>query len=61
MAVGKATVSELARLVGIEISKDELEEVTSRFDSLILEMDRLKDLDLADIHPVVIFPENGQV
>lgn len=61
MAVGKATVSELARLVGIEISEDELEEVTSRFDSLILEMDRLKDLDLADIHPVVIFPENGQV
>ena len=60
MGVDKNTVSELASLAGIEIADDELEEVTSRFGSLIQEMDRLKDLDLADIHPVTIFPEEGE-
>ena len=58
--VDKQTVSELARLAGIEISDDELDEVTNRFSSLIQEMDRLKDLDLANIHPVAIFPEDGE-
>ncbi len=61
MAIDKETVSELARLAGIEIASDELDEVTNRFDSLMQELDRLKDLDLANIHPVVIFPEEGQV
>jgi len=61
MAVDRATVIELARLAGIEIAEDELDEVTNRFGSLIQEMDRLKDLDLADIHPVTIFPEDGEV
>ncbi len=60
MAVDKATVSELARLAGIEIAGDELDEVTSRFTSLMQELDRLKELDLANIHPVTIFPEDGQ-
>ncbi len=60
MALDKTTVNELARLAGIEISDDELEEVTNRFSSLIEEMDRLKDLDLANIHPVAIFPEDGE-
>ena len=58
--VDKTTVSELARLVGIEISDDELDEVTNRFSSLIQEMDRLKELDLTNIHPVAIFPEDGE-
>ena len=61
MAVDKTTVSELARLVGIEIAGDELEEVTSRFSSLMQELDRLKELDLDNILPVSIFPEDGQV
>ena len=61
MAVDKDTVKELARLAGIEIASDELDEVTNRFDSLMQEMDRLKDLDLANIHPVAIFPEEGDV
>lgn len=61
MAVDKNTVSELANLAGIEVSGDELEEVASRFGSLMQEMDRLKDLDLSDIHPVTIFPEQGEV
>ena len=61
MAIDKDTVTELARLAGIEIASDELDEVTNRFDSLMQELDRLKELDLADIHPVTIFPEDGQV
>ena len=60
MAVDRDIVSELARLAGIEIAEDELDEVTNRFSSLIQEMDRLKELDLADIHPVAIFPEDGE-
>lgn len=50
-------VRELAGLVGITISEDELSEVTNRFDSLVQELERLKELDLADIQPVVLFPE----
>jgi Asp-tRNA(Asn)/Glu-tRNA(Gln) amidotransferase C subunit len=60
MAVDKETVSELARLAGIEIASDELDEVTNRFGSLMEELDRLKELDLANIQPVTIFPEDGQ-
>ena len=58
--VDKTTVSELARLSGIEIFDDELDEVTNRFSSLIQEMDRLKNLDLVNIHPVTIFSEDGE-
>ena len=61
MAVDRNTVSELANLAGIEISEDELDEVTNRFSSLMQELDRLKELDLANIYPVTIFPEDGQV
>ena len=61
MAIDKNTVRELANLSSIEIADDELEEVPSRFASLMLEMDRLKDLDLSDIHPVNVFSEHGEV
>ena len=40
---------------------EELEEVTSRFSSLMQELDRLKDLDLDNIIPATIFPEDEQV
>ena len=60
MAVDRDIVNELARLAGIKIAEDELDEVTNRFSSLIQEMDRLKELDLANIHPVAIFPEDGE-
>ena len=60
MAMDRDIVNELARLAGIEIAEDELDEVTNRFSSLIQEMDRLKELDLANIHPVAIFPEDGE-
>ena len=60
MVVDKNTVSKLANLAGIEIRDEELEEVSSRFGSLMQEMDRLKELDLSDIHPVTIFPEQNE-
>lgn len=61
MAVDKTTVRGLARLSGINIADDELEEVTNRFGSLIKELDRLKDLDLDDVIPVTIFPEDEPI
>ena len=53
-------VRQLARLSGITIAEEEVAEVTNRFQSLMEELDRLKELDLADIQPVVIFPDEGQ-
>ncbi len=50
-------VEELARLCGLRIDPEETAEVANRFNSLMLELDRLKDLDLSDIQPIVIFPE----
>ena len=61
MPVDKTTVSELAHLAGINITDDELDEVTSRFSSLMQELDRLKDLDLGNIIPATIFPEDGEI
>ena len=52
-------IRELARLAGIPIPEDEVAEVASRFGSLMLELDRLSDLDLSDIQPVAIFPDEG--
>lgn len=60
MAIDKTTVSELAHLAGINIVDDELEEVTSRFSSLMQELDRLRELDLDSIIPVTIFAEDAQ-
>jgi hypothetical protein len=50
-------VWELARLVGIPLIEAEIPEVANRFESLIGELERLMPLDLADIQPVTIFPE----
>jgi len=52
-------VLELARLSGISIPDDELAEVANRFGSLMLELDKISDLDLSDIQPVSIFPDEG--
>ncbi len=60
MPVDKDTVSELARLASIEIADNELEEIANRFSSLMEELDRLNELDLANIQPVTIFPEDGE-
>jgi Asp-tRNA(Asn)/Glu-tRNA(Gln) amidotransferase C subunit len=50
-------VRELARLVGIPLVEEEISEVANRFESLHGELERLIPLDLADIQPVTIFPE----
>ena len=52
-------VRELARLSGIAIPDDEVAEVANRFESLMLELDKISDLDLSDIQPVSIFPDEG--
>ena len=56
---GEDRVRELARLSGITIPEDEVAEVANRFDSLMLELDKISDLDLSDIQPVSIFPDEG--
>lgn len=50
-------VRELARLSGISIPDDEVTEVANRFGSLMLELDKINGLDLSDIQPVSIFPD----
>jgi Asp-tRNA(Asn)/Glu-tRNA(Gln) amidotransferase C subunit len=52
-------IQELARLVGITIAPEEETEVANRFESLMQELARLAELDLADIEPVTIFPEEA--
>ena len=52
-------ILELARLSGISIPDDEVSEVANRFGSLMLELDKITDLDLSDIQPVSIFPDEG--
>jgi Asp-tRNA(Asn)/Glu-tRNA(Gln) amidotransferase C subunit len=52
-------VRELARLAGIPIMEQEIAEVADRFDSLIGELERLTALDLSDVQPVTIFPEEA--
>lgn len=52
-------VRQLALMVGITIEEAEISEVTNRFSSLMAELGRLKELDLSDIQPVNIFPEES--
>ena len=52
-------VRELARLSGIPIPENEVAEVANRFGSLMLELDKISDLDLSDIQAVSIFPDEG--
>ena len=47
----------LAELAGIAVADEDLLEVANRFASLMDELDRLKELDLSNVQPVVIFPE----
>ena len=52
-------VRELARLSGIPIPEEEVAEVANRFGSLMMELDKISELDLSDIQPVSIFPDEG--
>ena len=56
-AIDETQVRQLAELSGIKLNEDEVLEVTNRFQSLIAELDQLKELDLDGIEPVVIFPD----
>ena len=47
----------LAMLVGISISEEDLPEVANRFLSLMTELNGLTEMDLADILPVSVFPD----
>jgi Asp-tRNA(Asn)/Glu-tRNA(Gln) amidotransferase C subunit len=61
MAVSKEElVRELARLVDIVIAEDEVAEVADRFQSLVQELSGLTKLDLTNIQPVTIFPEEEE-
>ncbi len=53
-------IRELARLAGISIADEDVPEVANRFSSLMAELERLKELDLSDVQPVTIFPEETQ-
>ena len=44
---------------GLRYRRDELAEVAARFGSLMLELGRLEDLDLSDVEPVSVFPDEG--
>jgi len=58
MALSKAErCRELALLVGIPLMEGEVVEVAERFESLMRELERLTQLDLAHIQPVLVFPE----
>jgi hypothetical protein len=60
MALSKEERSrELARLVEIPLMETEVAEVADRFESLMAELDRLTQLDLSDIQPSPIFPEEA--
>ena len=52
-------VRELAQLSGIPVPEEEVAEVASRFGSLMLELNKISDLDLSDVQPVSIFPDEG--
>ena len=44
-------------MAGITIGEDELVEVANRLESLLRELEKLDELDLASIQPVTVFPE----
>jgi len=52
-------IRELARLAGITIAEDELEEVADRLDSVVGELEKLAALDLASIEPVTTFADEA--
>jgi hypothetical protein len=48
---------ELSRLTGIRVTADEADEVADRLYALTRELESLGSLDLADIQPIVVFPD----
>ena len=50
-------VMELSRLSGIRVAADEANEVADRLYALTRELESLDSLDLANIQPIVVFPD----
>ena len=53
-------VMELSRLVGITVAADEAGEVGDRLYALLRELESLGSLDLTDIQPVAVFPDENE-
>ena len=54
-------VQRLAHGLGLTIPESDLEDVTARFTALMLELNKLSDIDLSGVDPSPIFPlEGGQ-
>jgi hypothetical protein len=53
-------VMELSRLVGITVAADEAGEVGDRLYALLRELESLGSLDLTDIQPIVVFPDEDE-
>ncbi len=52
-------VRNLSVLVGIVVSDAEASEVAERLDSLLRELEKLDQLDLSDVQPVTVFPDEA--
>ena len=50
----------LVSLAGISITEQDLPEVSNRFQSLIAELNTLNELELSDIQPVSVFPDESE-
>ena len=53
-------VQRLAHGLGLTIPESDLEDVTARFTALMLELNKLSDIDLSGVDPSPIFPYQGE-
>ena len=53
--ISKEVAREMARLAGLSIPEERLDQVVAAFNSLLPALDRLMALDLDDVEPAVIF------
>ncbi|MFQ5879315.1 MAG: aspartyl/glutamyl-tRNA amidotransferase subunit C, partial [Dehalococcoidia bacterium] len=53
--VSKETAREMARLAGLSIPEERLQQVAEAFNSLLPAIDRMMALDLGDVEPAPIF------
>ena len=53
-------VQRLAHGLGLTIPEGDLEDVTARFTALMLELNKLSDIDLSGVDPSPIFPYQGE-
>ena len=54
--VTKATIEKMARdVVGIDLSPDEIDQLTPQLDKLLADLAQIPDADLQDIEPPLFF------